>query len=371
MLYLILLAAFFLAYSNGANDNFKGVATLFGGGTTDYKKAISWATFTTMIGSLTSVVLAESLARSFSGKGLVPDSVVFMPEFAAAVAIGAAGTVMIATWFGMPVSTTHGLVGALSGGGIVAVGAGFNFAQLGTAFFLPLLASPLIAALMCLITYRMFRRFRIAAGIEKTACACVGEEVPVFVLSAYPQNTLALSQSRISVSVDTVENCRKQYAGSFLGIRAQSLLNIGHFVSAGVVCYARGLNDTPKIAGLLLLVGALNFNHDIVLVALAVALGGWLNARKVAETMSKKITTMNDGQGFTANLITSLLVTTASVHGLPVSTTHVSVGSLFGIGLVTGKANRKVIQHIVWSWLLTLPVAAVLSFVSYWIITHL
>jgi PiT family inorganic phosphate transporter len=90
-----------------------------------------------------------------------------------------------------------------------------------------------------------------------------------------------------------------------------------------------------------------------------------LNAKKVGETVSKRITPMDHGQGFTANLITSLLVTTASIHGLPVSTTHVSVGSIFGIGAVTKNANVKVVYNILLSWLFTLPVAAILSALIY------
>ena len=82
--------------------------------------------------------------------------------------------------------------------------------------------------------------------------------------------------------------------------------------------------------------------------------------------MSKKITGMNHGQGFTANLVTGLLVTTASVHGLPVSTTHVSVGSIFGIGTVTRKINFQVVSNILLSWLLTLPVAAACAGLMYW-----
>ena len=96
------------------------------------------------------------------------------------------------------------------------------------------------------------------------------------------------------------------------------------------------------------------------------AIGGLLNARKVAETMSRKITTMNHGQGFTANLTTAILVVLASLYGLPVSTTHVSVGSLFGIGLTTGKANADMMSAIVLAWLVTLPSAAIASGAIYW-----
>jgi PiT family inorganic phosphate transporter len=117
-----------------------------------------------------------------------------------------------------------------------------------------------------------------------------------------------------------------------------------------------------------LLIGAQTVtpNAGQAMVAVVMALGGILNARRVAETMSRKITQMNPGQGFTANLVTSLLVTTASCFGLPVSTTQVSVGSLFGIGVVNGTANRRMIAAILLAWMTTLPLAALLGATAYW-----
>jgi PiT family inorganic phosphate transporter len=79
------------AQNSGANDNFKGVATLFGTGTANYKVAIGWATFTTFTGSLAALFLASALVNNFSGKGLVPDTLFQGPEFAIAVALGAGG----------------------------------------------------------------------------------------------------------------------------------------------------------------------------------------------------------------------------------------------------------------------------------------
>jgi PiT family inorganic phosphate transporter len=81
--------------------------------------------------------------------------------------------------------------------------------------------------------------------------------------------------------------------------------------------------------------------------------------------MSHKITGMNPGQGFAANLATALLVTTASFHGLAVSTTHVSVGSLLGIGIATRQAKWKPVLGVLLSWILTLPCAAVLAAIAY------
>src|SRR5207237_3180562 len=106
---------------------------------------------------------------------------------------------------------------------------------------------------------------------------------------------------------------------------------------------------------LLLLWKALDIRWGFAAVALAMAIGGLLSARRVAETMGKKITAMNHGQGFTANLTTAILVVLASLFGLPVSTTHVSVGYFFGIGLTPGKPNPREISPIVFLWLVTLP----------------
>jgi len=150
-----------------------------------------------------------------------------------------------------------------------------------------------------------------------------------------------------------------------LGITAQKLIDGVHYLSAAAVSFARGLNDTPKIVGLLLVVKALNVEVSMLAVAIAMAVGGWLNARKVAETMSKKISIMNDGQALTANLVTAFMVTFASRLGMPVSTTHVSVGSITGIGIVNGSADKAVVGSIVMSWCLTLPIAAAISAVAY------
>ena len=309
MLIILFLVALFLSYSNGANDNFKGVATLFGSGVVTFKKALMWSTATTMLGSITSIFLAEKLVKNFSGKGLVPDALLQTPEFAIAITLGAAITVFFATRIGMPISTTHALVGGLLGCGVIAVGSDFNFSKLGTTFLLPLVFSPLVAMVLSFTVYFLINKF---------------------------------VKNESSKVVDKL-----------------------HFFSSGIVCFSRALNDTPKIAALLLLVSYLDIKLGMVTIAIAMAIGGFLNSKKVAEIMGSKITPMNSNQGFTANLLTGILVTTASVNGLPVSTTHVSVGSIFGIGIISKKSDYSVIRNILMSWLLTLPFAAIASSICY------
>lgn len=363
---LIFVVTLFLAYANGANDNFKGVATLFGSGVTTFKKALRWATITTALGSLASLFLAQSLVKSFSGKGLIPDEYIHTPAFALAVALGAAITIMIATRIGMPVSTTHALVGALVGSGIIA--ATVNWAKLGTTFFIPLLLSPLIAATGSFFIYKLFRKIRKVSGISKESCACVGAEmIPVKINSTLTMD----STQTLTAVISSTENCEERYEGNFIGLNAQSTLNSLHYLSSGAVCFSRGLNDTPKMVGILLIVNVFNLQLGLIAIAVAIVIGGLLNSRKVAETMSTKITKMNSGQGFSANLVTAILVSTASVNGLPVSTTHVSVGSLFGIATANCQGNLKTISGILIAWISTLPIAALISAVLYFLFTKI
>lgn len=379
MLTLFLLAtAIFLAYANGANDNFKGVATLYGSNTLSYKVAITIATIATFLGSVCAIFLAQALVVSFSGKGLVPQSIAGTSAFLVAVGFGAAITVLLATKLGFPISTTHGLVGGLLGAGIISVGQNVNFAQLNSTFLIPLLVSPIIAIALGAIIYKTLTLLRKRFNITKESCVCVGEQkqfIPITTLSSgsvyyteysrNPGNDKSNGVINPIFTVANVNDCVDLYTDRVWGITVQKLLNVAHIISGSMVSFARGLNDTPKIAGLLFVLPAINLHFSMIILAIGMAIGGLLNARNVAETMSKKITNINHGQGLSANLVTAFLVLVASKFGVPVSTTHVSVGSIFGIGLVNGKSNTAMVRNILLSWVITLPVAMVISGISY------
>lgn len=360
----LLLAGLLLAYANGANDNFKGVATLFGCGATDFRRALAWATATTLAGSAASVVLAGELLKSFSGKGLVDPTLVSAPTYTAAVALGAAATVLVATRVGMPVSTTHALIGALLGAG-VAAGSAVDGGRLIDGFAKPMLVSPLIAIVATVTVYPLLRRARAACGVTASTCLCAGQER----FECVADGTAAASTlpvAPISIRVADAEECRQQHTGRVLGVESTSVLDTLHYISAGAVGFARGLNDTPKIAAILLAAPSMGGPTSLVLVGIMMATGGLLNARRVAMTMSQRITSLNPGQGFTANLLTSLIVIGASRLGLPVSTTHVSCGALFGIGATTGSARLGTIAIILVAWFTTLPLGGLFGAVSFW-----
>jgi PiT family inorganic phosphate transporter len=317
------------------------------------------------------VWFAGALVDAFSGKGLVPDALTAAPGFLLAVAAGAGATVILATLLGLPVSTTHALTGALAGAGFAAAGPQLNLSHLGSGFFLPLLLSPLLAVLLPPPLYRALRVLAGQLGIRRESCICVGasEFIPVRQLqynTALRQYLMpAVGPTGVDITVGTQKDCVEKYQGTLLGVSGQSLVNGLHYCSAAIVSFARGLNDTPKIVALLLVVEALHLELGMLAIATAMAAGGLLNARKVAITLSRKIARMNDGQALAANLVTGLLVLCASRFGLPVSTTHVAVGAISGVGLANGSANKGVIGGILASWLLILPASAAISTLAY------
>jgi len=313
---LLFLAACFVAFTNGANANFKGVASLYGSGTVSLRTALYWGTATTFAGSIAAAFVAGELIQAFGGKGIVKDALAQSPAFLTSVAIGAALTSFLATRFGFPVSTTHALVGALLGAGLAGSGTGVNFAALGKTFLSPLFFSPLVAIVLGAVTYLLLRLLKFAPD------------------------------------------------------KSNRTLDVLHFLSTGAASFARGLNDTPKMAAMFLAIPQLDGTWAVILVAVVIALGGLLDADKVAETLGKKVTDMSPGQGFAASLVTAGLVTTASFHSMPVSTTHVSVGSLLGIGITTGQAHWRKVVEILFAWISTVPCGAVLAAITYGIISR-
>lgn len=361
--FILFAMVLWLAYGNGANDNFKGVATLYGSGTATYRQALTWATASTFAGSLLSILLAERLLAVFSGKGLLPEALLGDPVTLTAIGGAAALTIMLATLLGMPTSTTHALTGALLGIAWMTSTGNVPWTPFLTLFAVPLLVSPLLAILITVIAYPALRWIRLRAGITKDSCACV-DDTQVEVCSP-GAGTVTARSAVPAMRLGTVQECGSDDDGKIAGIHAQSVVDTLHYLSAGAVCFSRAVNDTPKIAALLLVLG--HFDRYIALgsVAAAMALGGLLQSRRIAETMGRRITDLNPGQGLCANLVTALLVLFASRLGVPVSTTHVSCGAIFGIGMVERNARWKTIAAVSATWLTTLPLAALVGAMLY------
>jgi len=345
------IAAATLAFANGANDNPKPVATLVAAGLASPRRALLSGTLATLLGCVAAIVLGRALVASFSAKGLVGAEVVETLPFLVSAIAGAAATVLLATRLGLPVSTTHALIGAIVGAG--AVLARVDLRLLVVVFLLPLLLSPFVALLTTAIAYPFAHRTRRALGVSRETCVCVGERL-------VPMTSVAAAEWRVTVG--DARECRDRYTGRVAGVRAASVAAGLHWLSALALSGGRGVQDGAKIAGLtILLVGSPFRAPAAAGIALAMATGGLLAARRVEETMAHRVTPLNDGQALLANTIATVLVFAATAFGVPVSTTHVTTGSLMGMRAHRERPPTSWIGRILLAWLATLPLAALLA----------
>lgn len=358
----LLALVILLAFGNGSNDNGKGVATLVGFGVAKPFQALVFASGATAIGGIVSFYFAASLLKSFSGAWLFGSSVHLGLSFYLAVLIGACSWVLLATQTGMPVSTTHAIIGALCGAGYLAFGSHtFQWRGLGTKFLVPLALSPILSLAVVYLVSKPLVFFIESLG-ERCICVVDQTVLPMKSSVAVLGNRTELVQS--ALVIDQVSNC--SVAKPVVTLSGTPVLNTLHWTSAGLISFARGWNDTPKIAALSLL-ALTNVNHGAALGFLAVvvgmAIGGMVAGKKVLDTLAQKVTPLPLAQSLTASLATAVLVALASWKSLPVSTTHVATGAIVGAGVKNDPSlvRWSKVGEIAISWVITLPVAALIA----------
>lgn len=368
IVYLLVGAVILLSFANGGNDVSKGIATLVGSGITSYRKAIIWGTVWTMAGGIVASIFALELVRTFSSEGIVKSAAGLTQSFPAAISLGAFGWVIFTTRTGLPVSTTHSIVGAICGVGLAAVGLdGIAWSLLGKKIFLSLLFSPFLALAIAWLFTPLIKK--LSSRIERY-CLCLEVKNKVVFKSSPSHSGQIAAMSQIAVFPETklIAGEKDKCGESVEPERRYEVLDILHWLSAGTASFARGLNDAPKIAALALGAGALGtglpVSYAFLLVALAMGAGSIIAGLKVTKTLSEKVTPMTVQEGFAANLTTSILVTIASRFGMPVSTTHVSSGAIIGIGIRHGtkSVKWKMVSEMIFGWIITLPITGFLGY---------
>lgn len=324
VVFLGIFGAAMLAFANGANDISKSIATLVGSGESNYRKAVVLVSLAVACGAVMASAWGVKLTLLFT-KGMLSPQTQINQSFALAVLAGSIGWVILATKFGMPVSTTHAIIGSVVLTGLYAFG--FNqilWNSVVKKVFLPLLLSPVIAFGLTFLIFRF-----------------------LFWL------------------------CKQKYC-----------LNChwAHWMSAVSSGFARGLNDTPKIAALglvfyyLIAPGAqIAPRWFFLILAIANALGGITMGLKVTDTLAHKVTPLDHLEGFAANLATSVMVIATVIKGFPVSTTHVSGAAIIGTGLRKGlgSLNLKVVGEICMAWLITFPCAGFVGIIVYRVLEYM
>lgn len=315
-----------LAFANGANDLPKSTATLVGGGALSYRTALFIGTVATLLGGGGALLLSGGLLGLFSAGGITAVDASIHPQFALALVGGATGWVLLATRLSLPVSTTHALVGASLGAALVAVGTGgVRWQTLALAVAVPLLAGPFLGLLVGFATNRVV-------------------QLPWFK--------------------------QKEFG-----------LRVLHWISAVSATAARALNDTPKIAGVgLLVLGIGNpiavFDNSVLLIVgtvVAMAAGGLWASKGVSRTLAFRLVELDSHNSLAANISNSTIVGSASFFGLPLSTTHVSGAALIGAELQGRKSRIRwgVAGDILAAWIVTVPGSAALTIILWSLFTVL
>jgi inorganic phosphate transporter, PiT family len=234
-----------IAIVNGANDVSKGIATLAGTGISDIRRAVVWGSVWTGVGAISATVLAKAMVQIF-GKGLLSPHIQPTNAGALAAIAGAALWVLLATHRGMPVSTTHAIVGSIMGVGWVAYGAGgVRWAVLGGKVLLPLLLSPIVASMTTAIAMKAWN-----AWAPNAECVCAEPTQPV------------LADPDGSLSVALIPEVRLSICAVPRQERILLTINHLHWMTSGATSFARGLNDAPKIAALIFGASALLGKFD-------------------------------------------------------------------------------------------------------------
>lgn len=353
-----------LAFANGANDVSKGIATLVGGGLAKINRAVWWGAFWTAAGGAAAAFASQGLVAAFSGKGLLVDPT-SGHAFLTSVAGGAVLWVVAASAAGLPVSTTHAMTGALCGAAVMAAGIqGIHWQAVAQKFAMPLLLGPLLSmALMA----GLFPLIRHVCGSFKRYCVCVEQTQDGEILPAHGAAAVAVggaAQEQLVIGKTLACSADPEV------ISRLNIMDGLHWMTAGLTSFVRGLNDAPKVLALgsaAAAVVGLSAPRFYILIAAAMGLGSLAWGFRVTETLSQKVTPMSPEEGFSANLITSVLVGLASRLALPVSTTHVSSGAIIGIGWRKGGGDIRwaTVRDMFLAWVITLPVSALLAMAVY------
>jgi len=320
---LVVSVAAALAFANGANDVSKGVAPLVGSGVAGYRSGIAWGTAWTAAGAVLGAAFAGAMLATF-GKGLLAPGVTPGLGAAFAALFGAAAWVALATRTGLPVSTTHAIVGAIVGATMTSRGIdAIRWSALVGKVVVPLLLSPVVA-------------FILTAGL--------------------------VSGVRLQLTRGPVAECAAHRPDA-----ARATLGHLQWVGSAATSLARGMNDAPKMVALGLAAAALGVGEVVsapVLysaVTAGMVVGGLVAGRRVTTLLAEKITVLDTTSGLAANGITALLVAAGAFYGLPMSTTHVAAGGLTGVGAMRGSVNWATVRQMALAWVVTLPASAALA----------
>ena len=324
MIELIVLFALFLAivfgFWTGFTDAAYATATIIATRAVKSNQAI----FLSTVGSLIGMTVFGSAVAKTIGTGIITEGFA-SGEVIIAALLGTLIFDVVVSWvYSLPISETHVLIGGLIGAGVAA--GGFEIIEVGgivNKVIIPLISSPFIAILVAFsITGLIIRLFRNRSASKMNKRFKRLQIVATFLFSI----------------TDATNDAQK-----VMGVITMILLYYGHISEFVIPFWVIILS--------------------YITIASGVVFGGW----RIVKTMATKITCIRPYQGAASDLSSSLILGSAAYLGLPLSSTHVASGTLIGTGLSRGTRSVKwgTMRSIIWAWILSAPLSAVLAYVLY------
>ncbi len=396
--YILILGyifGFYMAWNIGANDVANSMASAVGAKAITIRQAIFIAGILNILGATFIGTHVTNTIR----KGIVSTDILTDPNLALIGALSAllsaALWVSFATWKSLPVSTTHSIVGAMIGFGIVAGGFSMvNWGKLG-AVVLSWVISPVFSLV---IAFSMFKIIVKSILTKKDPYLralqlspfFIGIAIFVVILSFLFKTPLGKT---LAVGTPMALIIAIILAGvlGYAGMRVLRRFvkrpehsgeeHIFRKIQIGTSCYvalAQGANDVANAIGPLAVIyfivktGSVGTKVPVPLFLLmfggiGIAAGIAMAGHRVMGTIGRKITTLNNTRGFSVDFSAATTVLVASKLGLPVSTTHAAVGGVMGVGLARGieAVNFRIIFQIMLYWVLTVPASAITSIILF------
>ena len=391
------VAGLYMAWNIGANDVANAMGTSVGSGALTLRGAIIVAAIFEFGGAM----LVGGTVTNTIRKGIVDMDALGGDPMVIAVGmtcclLAAALWLNIATYFGWPVSTTHSIVGAVVGFGLIA--GGFNAVNWGVMGTIAAswVISPLLGGLLGYLGFVFIKR-RIL-NVDRPLLALRGwgpiMVFPIFAILALSVLFKGLKPLKLDLALGPSLGIALAVGllASMLSVpllrratrlasedrdehtyRAERVFLVLQVMTACFVAFAHGSNDVANAVGPMAAVfGATSGDigakvavpHRVLLIgAIGIVVGLATYGYKIMATVGKKITELTPSRGFAAEFGAATTIVMASKLGLPVSTTHTLVGAVIGVGLARGigAINMKVVSGIVASWFITVPFTAILA----------
>lgn len=400
ILIFAILAALYSAINIGANDVANAMATSVASGVLTIKRAVIIAALCDFLGAfLVGIHVTNTIRRELVDPMNFADKPNLFVLGMLAALLGSAFWVNIATYFKLPVSTSHAIVGGVIGFGLVSVG----FSGIGwkVVFFVALswIISPVFGGVVSYFLFTIIKKFILSSPRPIDQTKKIGPLFVGFVFFILSLATIYKGLENLHLHLPFFEAFFISLGIGALGFFAgyvflkrykekefdpyyqvEKMSSPLQILSAAFEAFSHGANDVANaigpVAAIVVIIETKKVEMTapvpvwiLILGGFGIALGTYVWGRGVMETVGEKITAITPTRGFAAQFGTAVTVLLCSRLGLPVSTTHICVGNVIGVGLARGISalDLTVIKRIFSAWVISVPASALFSIVIYFI----